>query len=422
MKKITLLMVALVSASGIMAQVSTERLWEFSTINGGFATSYVDDTKNGMDLKPNGTKLYLLTRAADANQVAIYNTSTGLREGYLPALAGFASNYGGDLSVDDNGAIYACNVIISASALKIVKWSSEAATPTLFISTILHTGTGTNRVGYGMDVKINTAGNGFIIMHKNGTANFLIWTVTNNIPTSQDPTIITATPAITDSYARISIVDDNTFWFDGNVGLPNLCTITKSGAEINSTPTSIAGTVISTRSDINPGVGGTTEFSLEGKRYMVIAANNHGVTFSEGHMSRLQELESTGVVVKGSVLVTLPVLGMGKTTDASHFVKSVVFIDGINAYLYSMGGFNGLAAFKITHIATGITKNSQEEISIIRTTTGVEINLDGEAMIELYSINGMLIEKTNANGSYSRDLNKGVYIIRINGKATKFVK
>jgi len=40
----------------------------------------------------------------------------------------------------------------------------------------------------------------------------------------------------------------------------------------------------------------------------------------------------------------------------------------------------------------------------------------------LYSINGMLIEKTKVSGTYSHDLNNGMYIIRVNGKATKFIK
>jgi len=66
--------------------------------------------------------------------------------------------------------------------------------------------------------------------------------------------------------------------------------------------------------------------------------------------------------------------------------------------------------------------NNTIEARIMRTSTGVEVVLDGQATIELYNINGMLIEKTNANGTYSRELNNGVYIIRINGKATKFIK
>lgn len=59
---------------------------------------------------------------------------------------------------------------------------------------------------------------------------------------------------------------------------------------------------------------------------------------------------------------------------------------------------------------------------IMRTPTGIRIELDSQSTVEIYTINGMLIEKTSTQGTYSRDLNKGVYIIRINGKSTKFIK
>jgi hypothetical protein len=34
----------------------------------------------------------------------------------------------------------------------------------------------------------------------------------------------------------------------------------------------------------------------------------------------------------------------------------------------------------------------------------------------------MLIEKVIADGAYSRNLNNGMYVIRVNGKAVKFIK
>lgn len=482
------------------------QLWNFSTTNGGFTADYVNDTKNGLAISPDGTNLYLSTRTADASQVAIYNPATGVRTGFLPALSGFASNYGGDVAVDDNGAIYASNVIISASALKVVKWATPTATPTLFISTTAHTGSGTNRIGYGMDVRINSAGDGFIIMHKNGTSAFLIWTITANVPTSQDPTIITAGTAITDSYARISIVDDNHFWVDGSIARPWLATITKEGPAINATPTAISLTNLATRTDVNTGVGGMTEFSLNGKRYGIIAANNHSAVapwnVEPGHMARLQELQATGVAVEGDVIATIPALGLGKTSDASHFLESVVHLGEDCAYIYSMGGFNGIAAFRVDavktpqfspaagiHVGTSlnVTLSSATEGAEIRYTTdgstptassalyvdgvalsegtttikllavksgllstlteatytvspvsglndaksnlkikqtlsGIEVELDGTSNIELYNINGMLIDKTSADGVYTRELGKGMYIIRVNGQAQKFVR
>jgi hypothetical protein len=56
------------------------------------------------------------------------------------------------------------------------------------------------------------------------------------------------------------------------------------------------------------------------------------------------------------------------------------------------------------------------------TSKGVFVPLEETSMIELYSINGILIEKTIADGSYSRNINNGMYIIRVNGKAMKFIK
>jgi len=59
---------------------------------------------------------------------------------------------------------------------------------------------------------------------------------------------------------------------------------------------------------------------------------------------------------------------------------------------------------------------------ILRTSSGIEVQLDREANVELYTINGMLIDNARVNGTYSHNLNAGIYIIRIDGKATKFVK
>ena len=70
------------------------------------------------------------------------------------------------------------------------------------------------------------------------------------------------------------------------------------------------------------------------------------------------------------------------------------------------------------------TAISTPEVSarILRTYTGVQVELESEATVEIYTINGVKIDKVITSGIYSRDLNNGVYIIRINGKATKFIK
>jgi len=427
MKKITTFIFALIVSSALVAEdLTITPLWEFSVQAANLGTA-VDDVKNGIAVSPDGLNLYLSTRASGSNQVAVYTAATGVRTGYLPGLAGFASAYGGDVAVDGNGAIYASNVIISTAALSVARWASPTATPELFITTTAHTGSGTNRVGYGMDVRVNQDGDGFLIMHKNGTAEFLIWTIDNNVPVSQDPVILTAVMtsgvAITDLYARISIIDDNNFWLDGNVTRPQLVTITKSGSAINATPTALSYTTLAYRTDVNAGVGGTAEFMLDGSRYLVFAANNHGTTFTEGHMARFQKLQATGVAVDGSVLATFPTAGLGKTTDASHFVEPVIYVSGNDAYVYVLGGFNGIAAFKVAAPDVSTSTSGMNQSSVIRrTATGIALDLERESLVEIFSVNGVKLVSVRASGTFTQELNSGLYIVRVNGKATKFIK
>jgi hypothetical protein len=68
------------------------------------------------------------------------------------------------------------------------------------------------------------------------------------------------------------------------------------------------------------------------------------------------------------------------------------------------------------------TKNPGMNVMIQNTTNGIQINLDRESSVEIYTVNGMLIDKAIATGTYSRALDSGVYILRINGNASKFVR
>jgi len=74
-----------------------------------------------------------------------------------------------------------------------------------------------------------------------------------------------------------------------------------------------------------------------------------------------------------------------------------------------------------TMLVTGLD-NVTANARIMRTASGIQVELDGQSTVELYTMNGVMIDKTVVNGTYSHDLNNGAYILRINGKATKFIK
>jgi hypothetical protein len=89
---------------------------------------------------------------------------------------------------------------------------------------------------------------------------------------------------------------------------------------------------------------------------------------------------------------------------------------GITRTIPRMGAYENSITTKLTNIEQG------NEFSIISNLSGIVVLLTKKSSIELYNINGMLIEKVIADGAYSRNLNNGMYVIRVNGKAVKFIK
>lgn len=82
---------------------------------------------------------------------------------------------------------------------------------------------------------------------------------------------------------------------------------------------------------------------------------------------------------------------------------------------------NDVIARFTTQIITKLD-NAKTQARIIRTASGIEVQLNGLSNIELLNVNGVLIDKTISNSTYSRKLDNGIYILKINGLATKFIK
>jgi len=83
------------------------------------------------------------------------------------------------------------------------------------------------------------------------------------------------------------------------------------------------------------------------------------------------------------------------------------------------GAYEGPLPFNPVALDQALTELG---FQIRSTASGLEVKLNRQTTVELYTVNGILLDKSIANGSYSHSLNKGVYIVRLNGKAVKFVK
>jgi len=121
-------------------------------------------------------------------------------------------------------------------------------------------------------------------------------------------------------------------------------------------------------------------------------------------------------------------VNVGGTLAEDYKITSSVNLPGVTGtgVLFDFAGVARNTTPKMgayeTSFTTKLANAETTNTIILRNATGIVVPLSENSIIELYTMSGLLIEKTQANGSYSRELNDGMYIIRINGKSMKFIK
>jgi hypothetical protein len=74
-----------------------------------------------------------------------------------------------------------------------------------------------------------------------------------------------------------------------------------------------------------------------------------------------------------------------------------------------------------TPISTTGVNDAENGIRIYQNANGIRVEMNNPADVELLNLNGQLIEKQNATDKYIKNLERGIYIIKINGSARKFI-
>jgi hypothetical protein len=78
--------------------------------------------------------------------------------------------------------------------------------------------------------------------------------------------------------------------------------------------------------------------------------------------------------------------------------------------------------FTPSYISTSIAETNADDLLIRKTDTGITVDLKTVSKIELYTLSGLLLEKTIAHEKqYIKQLKSGVYILRINNYSYKIV-
>ncbi len=176
------------------------------------------------------------------------------------------------------------------------------------------------------------------------------------------------------------------------------------------TPANSSSTAIGS---VSTTAGGGKYFKIGSTPFVALAKDRFGV---------IEIYDITNIATPNLVATSEAV---GATANAAVHVSIMATVSGNTATLYVWAPNNGLAKYEYIHISTDKEENnidSSQTFSITNTATGISIPLNTASVVELYTVNGLLLDRVNTSSTYTRDLDNGIYIVRVNGKAQKFVK
>lgn len=157
---------------------------------------------------------------------------------------------------------------------------------------------------------------------------------------------------------------------------------------------------------------GVGTFTLLGHRYLVLPADVNG---------GFEVYETTyGLGKAKRVISATPVLG--SATNASYTIDFCTAVEGNDAYIYVLAPDNGLAAYKFTFtpVADGV-QETLDNLLVLSTPQGLALSFEGTQVVEIYGVNGVLICRETAAGSFACALPHGAYIVRVGEQVRKFI-
>jgi hypothetical protein len=395
MRKITLLVCALIVSLAATAQ-NPRQLWTSS--------DYSWNTGNrSRDIAVYDGKIYVTDNNGATSAVHVIDAATGVEDTGAAIVNENFQAFG--ITADNAGHLLVPKNTGGASSWILSK--VDIATKTV---TVLNGGTAISgsRTDY-IRIKGNleaTDQESYIIGASTTTPQIQAWEAKGGDLTATAP-FVWARPAAA-SAADVEWIDDTHIFLTQQGKTPLLFTVdfTNPAAYIGN-PQEIATTATN--------IGGGAYFVLDGTPYIAIPS---GADAQYGAVEIFNVSNPQTPVAAGIT----PALG-STTNLAYHLGIEAIVTATDKATIYVWSPNNGAAAYEFTTGPVGIKDvTPKATFNIKPTASGIEIGLNGVSTVELFSVNGALIDKAVATGTYACALTPGVYIVRINGKAVKFVK
>ncbi len=346
--------------------------WIYST-----NTSNLTDLANFSSVAPNtrdmcfaNGKLYVLNAAAKEVSVSILDAYTGKPTGTNLSVEGISEGTYILSGLKSLGStVIGTNFCGAAGTLKVYKWDSDTATPTLWFATTAH----------GMEVgrSFNTYGdmNNGIIAY-GSTSGVVYFTVTDGV-VNPIPTTISGELKGNASNQSVAFVEDGTYWLNNKDNCP--IHFSAGGSKLSQLDSSVAGNIQGSA---------IKGFNYGGHKYVAFTSCLGGAeAWSNAYMRLVDVTDENTPISKGSY----PSAGLGTASWGGVGTNSVEYevIDNNTLNLWVMVPCQGIAYYKHSYVPLGVG-----DVEIIDETAPVEwYNLQGVRVADDKLIPGIYVKR-----------------------------
>ena len=259
---------------------------------------------------------------------------------------------GGGIATDSRGYIWMCNASYSASnSVRILRSASTNATWTFNQQGLISGQSGTgSRVGYGLDVNLNSSGTGFMLITVSNAETGVLY-----IPVTADVLGSATKISIPDLgvNVRVRIVDATHFWIDGSNCPPKLVTVSSwstAGITIRNFPSFIGGPNDGVRADV-------ADFTFQSKRFLCMGTDIYNTGTPVGYSAKVFQLLDASVSplsvsspIGNGILGPLGTSTIMATSVTPHIVSCGAYVvenstDRNLVHLYVSASSNGAMAY-----------------------------------------------------------------------------
>lgn len=346
--------------------------WNYSLANGKTADWITYGSQVTQDMAFNNGKLYVVDKSAAA--IYIIDAYTGAKTGALNTTSCTGGAHTLSAVEALGNSIIASNLSNNTSVnLKIYKWTSDTAEPTVMLDAALPAA----RLGDAMSVSGNeTDGR---IWFVNGS-NVYYYTVKNGAITSTTPTTIALTKdgaaySTTSSYANVTVESDGSFW----IASSNLATAHFSATGAYIEELSLAD------------VQGTDykSFALGSKKYAIATsylklAIPSGATTSTLADGAFTLLDITNGISSATTVGTYPSAGLGNIRNTSFRNSLCYEVTSTHVNAWILIPFQGAAYYTFQHTVPGTsTEVPEAELSATPATASLQCNINETAFTNI---------------------------------------